>query len=53
MSMISSLSEGEKKVVSLLIKSDVHGSSEALSDALISSITKRYRLKLLALVWEE
>ncbi len=28
------LNEGEKKVVSLLIKSDVHGSSEALSDAL-------------------
>jgi len=32
--IFSQLSEGEKKVVSLLIKSDVHGSSEALSDAL-------------------
>ena len=32
--IFSQLSEGEKQVVSLLIKSDVHGSSEALSDAL-------------------
>ena len=32
--IFSQLSEGEKKAVSLLIKSDVHGSSEALSDAL-------------------
>ena len=32
--IFSQLSEGDKKVVSLLIKSDVHGSSEALSDAL-------------------
>ena len=32
--IFSQLSEGDKKVVSILIKSDVHGSSEALSDAL-------------------
>ena len=32
--IFSQLSEGENQVVSLLIKSDVHGSSEALSDAL-------------------
>ena len=39
--IFSQLSEGDKKVVSLLIKSDVHGSSEALSDALNRSEERR------------
>ena len=46
--IFSQLSEGEKKVVSLLIKSDVHGSSEALCDALIKLNNEEVSVKVIS-----
>ena len=45
--MFSQMKEGEAQTVSLIIKSDVHGSAEALRDALVNLSTDEVKVKIL------
>ncbi len=46
--MFSQMTEGEEKTIPLLIKSDVHGSAEALRDALTKLSTDEVKVKVIA-----
>ncbi|MDH4072904.1 MAG: translation initiation factor IF-2 [Gammaproteobacteria bacterium] len=46
--MFSQMTEGEAKVVNLLIKSDVHGSTEALRDALSNLSNDEVKVKIIS-----
>ena len=46
--MFSQMTEGEEKVVPVLIKSDVHGSAEALRDALAKLSNDEVKVKVIA-----
>ena len=46
--MFSQMTEGEGKVVSLVIKSDVHGSTEALRDALTKLSNDEVKVKVIS-----
>jgi len=46
--MFSQMAEGESKVVNLLIKSDVHGSTEALRDALTKLSSDEVKVKVIS-----
>ena len=46
--MFSQMTEGEAKVVPILIKSDVHGSTEALRDALSKLSNEEVRVKVIS-----
>ncbi|MDH3431187.1 MAG: translation initiation factor IF-2 [Gammaproteobacteria bacterium] len=46
--MFSQMTEGEASTVAVIIKSDVHGSAEALKDALIKLSTEEVKVKVLS-----
>jgi translation initiation factor IF-2 len=46
--MFSQMTEGEEKTIPLLIKSDVHGSAEALRDALTKLSTDEVKVKVIS-----